>query len=480
MFADEPTFEAIAAKKLAADRPGCDYRYVVVLTNSSSKPCQVDLFHDSENKWLNGTCGVLLAPGVTKMVAISDWSWMAWGGPFRVLNHVQDHPISAAVHMDNVDESSEKQELRPWSTLNVTADGITVTHADPAEGVEGAEHSMEARISARESKWSEFVAQDNETHSDYSFHYIVHVKNDGTEPLAADICVPAAQHKLGAERKVGLFGLMVGAGEQLDIIVPDFSWMGQAGPGRRVIKHIQELPVTLTLRGDRKREEEDPVLFSANITSGCKVTVGADGKAVASIAGFKFSPAPPKGPEQATAATATSTQVLPPAWLSGEMEEPAGEKDMGSWIKAVFTDEQRARLNVDENGRPVEKPAAPAASGRPPLTTHVLDTALGKPAAGLPIKLEKQTAAPGGWTVLGTATTNSDGRLGTSLFPAGEKLLLETYRITFDTGTYFRAQGKAAVFYPEVAVVFTIPTVEQHYHIPLLLSPFGYQTYRGS
>jgi hydroxyisourate hydrolase len=125
--------------------------------------------------------------------------------------------------------------------------------------------------------------------------------------------------------------------------------------------------------------------------------------------------------------------------------------------------------------------SAPAARP-PPLTTHVLDTALGKPAEGLPIKLELATGDLAGihaWVQLGSATTNSDGRIGTSLIPADASLLAATYRITFDTKTYFEGLGMAP-FYPEVAVVFTIPAPNEHYHIPLLLSPFGYSTYRGS
>jgi hydroxyisourate hydrolase len=123
-----------------------------------------------------------------------------------------------------------------------------------------------------------------------------------------------------------------------------------------------------------------------------------------------------------------------------------------------------------------------SATRPPPLTTHVLDTALGKPAEGLPIKLELATGPLDGihaWVKLGAATTNSDGRISTSLIPSDASLLAATYRITFDTKTYFESQGKAP-FYPEVAVVFTIPAPDEHYHIPLLLSPFGYSTYRGS
>lgn len=127
---------------------------------------------------------------------------------------------------------------------------------------------------------------------------------------------------------------------------------------------------------------------------------------------------------------------------------------------------------------------------RPPLTTHVLDTAKGCPAPGLPIKLELLLGSEGGaawvggdqqWEVLGEAKTNDDGRLEVSLVPLGAPLLEATYRVTFDTATYFQAQTPPQKpFYPTVQVVFSIPAPSEHYHIPLLLSPFGYSTYRGS
>ena len=108
-------------------------------------------------------------------------------------------------------------------------------------------------------------------------------------------------------------------------------------------------------------------------------------------------------------------------------------------------------------------------------TTHVLDTAIGKPAAGIAVTLERRDGAA--WTNIGAASTDADGRVksfaGTSEFRAGH------YRLTFAVGAYFRARGVAA-FYPEVAVVFDIAAADQHYHVPLLLSPFGYSTYRGS
>ena len=109
------------------------------------------------------------------------------------------------------------------------------------------------------------------------------------------------------------------------------------------------------------------------------------------------------------------------------------------------------------------------------ITTHVLDTARGLPAHGVPIVLEHATAQ--GWEVLGTAATDADGR-ARDLVADGTPLADGRYRLTFDTGAYFRGRGEAA-FYPEVAVVFTVAG-DEHHHVPLLLSPFGYSTYRGS
>lgn len=111
-----------------------------------------------------------------------------------------------------------------------------------------------------------------------------------------------------------------------------------------------------------------------------------------------------------------------------------------------------------------------------PLTTHVLDTALGRPAAGVAVVLEMQH--DGGWTELARGTTNADGRIP-NLLPDGTRLQTGTYRLTFETGAYHRAQGVRG-FYPQVQVVADLDAAGGHYHIPLLLSPFGYSTYRGS
>jgi len=132
------------------------------------------------------------------------------------------------------------------------------------------------------------------------------------------------------------------------------------------------------------------------------------------------------------------------------------------------------------------------------LSTHVLDTALGRPAAGMPVRLE--AATPDGWTPLVTTRTDHDGRAAREAF--AEALAANaspyvppadappsraggTYRLVFDTARYFADHGVKDYFYPEVVVCFTMPESDAaepgaHFHVPLLLSPFGYSTYRGS
>jgi 5-hydroxyisourate hydrolase len=105
------------------------------------------------------------------------------------------------------------------------------------------------------------------------------------------------------------------------------------------------------------------------------------------------------------------------------------------------------------------------------LSTHVLDTALGCPAGGVPVAL-----TDAGGRSLGTGTTDEDGRVG-RLGP--DPLEPGSYSLRFDTATYFAASGRTT-FYPEVVVTFTVAGGGEHYHVPVLLSPFGYSTYRGS
>ena len=111
------------------------------------------------------------------------------------------------------------------------------------------------------------------------------------------------------------------------------------------------------------------------------------------------------------------------------------------------------------------------------ITTHVLDTALGKPAAGLSVALER-VAADGRTTQIGAGMTDNDGRLRDLLAP-GQSAEPGDYRLRFETGAYFARDNREA-FYPVVTVTFQVANGNAHYHVPLLLNPFGYSTYRGS
>lgn len=109
------------------------------------------------------------------------------------------------------------------------------------------------------------------------------------------------------------------------------------------------------------------------------------------------------------------------------------------------------------------------------ITTHVLDTAAGRPGTAIAVELERADA--GTWHPIGAGTTDDDGRLRT-LTPSGP-VTAGVYRIRFHTGAYFAAHGRVG-FFPVVEIQFTVSDGAQHYHVPLLLSPFGYSTYRGS
>ena len=109
------------------------------------------------------------------------------------------------------------------------------------------------------------------------------------------------------------------------------------------------------------------------------------------------------------------------------------------------------------------------------ISTHVLDISIGRPAKGVPVVLERKTE--GGFEELKSASTDADGRVK-DLVAEGE-LVAGTYRITFDTGAYFEKQGVEG-FYPEASILFVVRDADAHYHVPLLLSPFGFSTYRGS
>jgi 5-hydroxyisourate hydrolase len=111
------------------------------------------------------------------------------------------------------------------------------------------------------------------------------------------------------------------------------------------------------------------------------------------------------------------------------------------------------------------------------ITTHILDVSIGKPAAGVAVRLDRQMEG-GTWEPIGSAKTDDDGR-ARDLMPEGMAIIEGVHRLTFDVGQYFSAK-QVVGFYTEVVLAFVVNDASEHYHVPLLLSPFGYSTYRGS
>jgi 5-hydroxyisourate hydrolase len=111
------------------------------------------------------------------------------------------------------------------------------------------------------------------------------------------------------------------------------------------------------------------------------------------------------------------------------------------------------------------------------ISTHLLDTSRGKPAADVPVRLEREEA-PERWKLVGAGSTDQNGRCA-QLLAGGENLAPGNYRLSFDTKSYFASQEIEGL-YPMVQVTFSVRDGDAHFHIPLLLSPNGYTTYRGS
>ncbi|HTT00431.1 MAG TPA: 2-oxo-4-hydroxy-4-carboxy-5-ureidoimidazoline decarboxylase [Streptosporangiaceae bacterium] len=171
------------------------------------------------------------------------------------------------------------------------------------------------------------------------------------------------------------------------------------------------------------------------------------------------------------------------AELLALLRERLGHDPAAEWeaVRRELGEINRIRL------RGLLRDAGPAAPQRTAVTTHVLDTARGVPAAGVPVRLDRVSAA--GPEEIGRARTDADGRVS-AIGP--HRLMPGTYRLTFGTAEYLGAFHAPAppsagldgepgpVFFPEVTVTFTADGLAPHYHVPLLLSPFGYTTYRGS
>ena len=110
------------------------------------------------------------------------------------------------------------------------------------------------------------------------------------------------------------------------------------------------------------------------------------------------------------------------------------------------------------------------------VSTHVLDTSIGRPAASVSVQLQRQNGAA--WTDVSKAVTDKDGRVP-SLLPPSAPPGAGGYRLTFDVGEYFRARGVES-FYSRISIDFIVRDADAHHHVPLLVSPYGYSTYRGS
>ena len=111
------------------------------------------------------------------------------------------------------------------------------------------------------------------------------------------------------------------------------------------------------------------------------------------------------------------------------------------------------------------------------ITTHILDVSIGRPAAGVQVTLDRRTGDDG-WETIGSERTDGDGR-ARGLVPEGAALIPGLHRLTFDVAPYFNGNNVDG-FYQEITIAFSVRDASQHYHVPLLLSPFGYSTYRGS
>lgn len=111
------------------------------------------------------------------------------------------------------------------------------------------------------------------------------------------------------------------------------------------------------------------------------------------------------------------------------------------------------------------------------ITTQVLDSVSGRPGVAIAVVLERKTHSAG-WQTVAEGMTNTDGRINDLLSPT-EAFLPGHYRLRFETGPYFLVHGLEG-FFPQISITFAVKDPMQHYHIPLLLSPFGYSVYRGS
>jgi 5-hydroxyisourate hydrolase/2-oxo-4-hydroxy-4-carboxy-5-ureidoimidazoline decarboxylase len=134
---------------------------------------------------------------------------------------------------------------------------------------------------------------------------------------------------------------------------------------------------------------------------------------------------------------------------------------------------EQAKITAIRLNKLLDQPSSPQDKSQ--ITTHVLDTSLGRPAGGMHIDLYEQAGKS--WQALAQGMTDVDGRIS-DLLPPARILSPGTYKLRFHSGAYFDA-NRIKGFYPQVEITFSLSD-ESHYHVPLLINPFGYSTYRGS
>ncbi|HGG4727765.1 TPA: hydroxyisourate hydrolase [Salmonella enterica subsp. enterica serovar Hvittingfoss] len=124
----------------------------------------------------------------------------------------------------------------------------------------------------------------------------------------------------------------------------------------------------------------------------------------------------------------------------------------------------------------IAHPESQATPMKNPISVHVLNLKTGVPSEGVTVVLDKKEGDK--WVQLNSAITSQDGRIN-ALYPAGQEINPGDYRVTFETGKYYAAHNEDT-FFPEIPVIIHVPKAGEHYHVPLLLSQYGYSTYRGS
>lgn len=257
-------FAAASASHFGADRQDYSYKYVVKVTNTGEEAVAVDLtlVPSEENApFQNGFYGLLVPPGQEELFAVPDFKWKGWGGPRRVLKHLQDHPIHATVHRFGKD-ASEPVELKPGSHLRIGGEAHEAEHVDLNDN-------------SKAELWAQFVASDQPDKERYGYAYAINAQNQFADMAWVDVMVPNTAEK-ACPWPVGVrgFALMPAGMDGADrtLVVPDFSWLAKKGPFT-VNLHIQDHPVEVTVHKD---QEEPGGAQKLEVGNNVLVAISAD------------------------------------------------------------------------------------------------------------------------------------------------------------------------------------------------------------